>query len=327
MGAFDAHGVNVTGGGPGSEEQKCPIFIVEADPTHCDMKNHLTTILVVCAALAAHRSAAQFDALPDSNATWTTSFWIGPGYPYEGYFHEYAPVDPDTIIGGEVFKKLLETNNFGGPYSAGALRDNEEGQVYYCPNSGSPVLLYDFDVLPGDTIQDVMGLWVDDVGVYSVDTIVVNGTERKRIGLECLSSPGFASAYWIQGIGGNGGLLLTNACPSVSGSGTLICMTANDTIQYGLNVGSIGACDIFLGKGNATMNSDPTVYPNPSNGSFMFTSTAAPGSRWKVRDANGRELIDVEGDTIDLRGHAPGIYFAEFSTAYGNHRVPLMLTP
>ncbi len=281
-------------------------------------------ILAICASLAGGRSFAQFDALPDSNATWTTSFWIGPGYPFEGYFYQYDLIDPDTLIGGEGFKRLAETNNFGGPYYGGALRDNEAGQVYFCPSSETmPVLLYDFDVLPGDTVEDVMGLWLGDVGVYSVDTIVVNGTQRKRIGIECLASPGFASAYWIQGIGGTGGLLHTSACPSVSGTGALICMTENDTIQYGLNVGSVGACDIFLGEGSGTVDAAPIMFPNPSDGSFRFNTTVL---RCVVRDAGGRELMKIDGTEIDLGGHAPGIYFAEVSTASGVQRFPLILT-
>ena len=290
------------------------------------MTARTTLAMALCASLGPAQLAAQFDALPDSNATWTTSFWIGPGYPYEGYFHQYDPIDPDTMIGGELFHRLSETNNLGGPYYGGALRDNEAGQVYYCQNGEiTPVLLYDFDVLPGDTVEDVMGLWLDDVSVYSVDTIVVNGTQRKRIGIECLGSPGFASAYWIQGIGGTGGLLHTNACPSVSGSGVLICMTDNDTIQYGMNVGSVGSCDIFLGAQPEVNHAEPLVFPNPSDGSFTFTWTGDPVLRCVVRDAGGRELMEVGGAEIDLRGHAPGIYIAEVTTANGMQRVPLIL--
>lgn len=53
--------------------------------------------------------SAQFDALPDSNATWTETFWIGPGYPYEGYFHTYDTASPDSVYNGEVYQKLLST--------------------------------------------------------------------------------------------------------------------------------------------------------------------------------------------------------------------------
>ena len=58
--------------------------------------------------------SAQFDALPDSNAAWTETFWIGPGYPYEGFFHTYDTTSPDTVYNGNVYQKLLTTysNNF-----------------------------------------------------------------------------------------------------------------------------------------------------------------------------------------------------------------------
>lgn len=270
---------------------------------------------------------AQFDALPDSNATWMVSFWIGPGYPYEGYFYEYEPVDPDTMIAGEVFKKLLVTGNFGGSGYAGAVRDNGTGQVYFCePGGTTPALLYDFDVLPGDTVFDVFSGWMEDVLVHEVDTVVFNGRPRKRIGLACPTSPGWSANYWIQGIGGLGGFFFNNVCGSVSGIGSLICMTENDTVQYGMNEGSIGVCDIFLGAETQMIDAGAVAFPNPSDGSFTLNWTGDPVLRCVVRDAGGSELMEVDGTLIDLRGHAPGIYLAEITTAKGVDRVPLILT-
>ncbi len=289
------------------------------------MGTQLRNAIAFTSLFASLPGVAQFNALPDSNATWMTSFWIGPGYPYEGYFHEYDPIDTDTIIGGEVYRRLLLTDNFGGSYYAGALRDNELGQVYYCAPSDTPKLLYDFDVLPGDTVQDVMGIWVDDIGVYSVDTITVNGTLRKRIGIECLSSPGFASGYWIQGIGGTGGLLLTNACASVSGSGTLVCMTENNTIQYGDDVGSVGACDIYLEVAEEQVIPTVSLRPNPSQGQFQIGVEEEEILQCTVFDPQGRSVLRARDNHIDLSGHAPGVYTVVVQTDHGMLHAPLVL--
>ncbi|MBP6574582.1 MAG: T9SS type A sorting domain-containing protein [Flavobacteriales bacterium] len=289
------------------------------------MRTQLRNAIAFTSLFASLPGVAQFNALPDSNATWMTSFWIGPGYPYEGYFHEYDPINTDTIIGGEVYQRILLTDNFGGSYYAGALRDNELGQVYFCAPSDTPKLLYDFDVLPGDTVQDVMGIWLDDIGVYSVDTILVNGTPRKRIGIECLSSPGFASGYWIQGIGGTGGLLLTSACASVSGSGTLVCMTENDTIQYGTNVGAIGACDIYLGMVEENETPSVSLRPNPSQGQFLIGVDKELILHCSVFDPQGRTVLRVRENTIDLSGHAPGVYTVLVQTDHSMLRAPLVL--
>jgi Secretion system C-terminal sorting domain len=291
------------------------------------MRTQLRNAIAFTSLFPSLTGVAQFNALPDSNATWMTSFWIGPGYPYEGYFYQYDPIDPDTIIGGEVFQRLLQTNNIGGAFYAGALRDNELGQVYYCAPSASPVLLYDFDVLPGDTVDDVMGIWMDDVGVYSVDTITVNGTQRKRIGLECLTSPGFADVYWIQGIGGIGGLLHTTACPSVSGIGTLKCMTENDVIQYGTNVGAIGACDVYLGMVEESETPSVSLRPNPSEGQFFVDVEKGQILQCTVFDPQGREVHQVRGNTLDLSGHAPGMYTVVVMTDQKTLRSALILEP
>ena len=288
------------------------------------MKTPIRALILFPLALAGQAVHSQFDAIPDSNATWTTSFWIGPGYPYEGYFYEYDMVQPDTLIGGDVFKRLLQTNNLGGPFYSGALRDNGAGQVYYCPSGSTPVLLYDFDVQPGDTVSDVNGIWLHDVVVYSVDTIVVNGTDRKRIGVECDALQGFAAAYWIQGIGGTGGLLHTDPCPSVSGTGTLICMTENDTVQYGLNVGGLGACDIFLGMATSD-GSAAQVAPNPSTGIFTVSVEGGLVPACRVLDLQGREVLRTVGGTIDLGTRPSGTYLLIVSTDRGSWRTPLLL--
>lgn len=277
------------------------------------------------ALLTGFSGRTQFDAIPDSNATWMVSFWIGPGYPYEGYFYQYDAVSPDTVIAGDVFKKLLVTGNLGGVSYAGAVRDNGLGQVYYCDAGlSTPALLYDFDVLPDDTVFSTFSWWMEDMIVEEVDTIVINGTLRKRIGLTCAMTPGGVTAQWIQGIGGLGGFYFNNACGSVSGTGTLICMTENDTIQYGNNVGDVGACDIYLDATEHSAASQVLAMPNPSSGLFML-NTADPRAQVTVFDAQGREVMRTIGPVIDLRDRPAGIYSALLLTGRGVARALLVV--
>jgi hypothetical protein len=264
---------------------------------------------------------AQFDALPDSNATWTETFWIGPGYPYEGYFHTYDIASPDTIYNGEVYRKLLSTyaNNFSivGTGYGGAIRDNGLGQVYYwAPGEPDPALLYDFDVQVGDTVEDVHSIWTQDVRVYSVDQITVNGTSRKRIGLECLDQPGFIGAYWIQGIGGVGGLFRTSACPSVSGTGALVCMTVNDTVQWGVNVGGVGDCSLLLGTAEASLDQGVSLSPNPAEDQLAITCASGAPVRVQVLAMDGRVILHrpLVTRTVDVAALPTGVYLLR---AYG----------
>jgi len=285
--------------------------------------------VVIIAALSASPAAAQFDALPDSNATWTETFWIGPGYPYEGFFHTYDTTSPDTVYNGDVYQKLLSAyaNNFNifGTGYGGALRDNGLGQVYYwAPGEPDPVLLYDFDVQVGDTVEDVYSIWTQDVRVYSVDQITVNGTQRKRIGLECLDQPGFIGAYWIQGIGGIGGLFRTTACPSVSGSGALVCMTVNDTVQYGLNVGAVGDCSLLLGQSDLDVAEESLViYPNPATDRLTIGSLGNGRVNAEVFGPDGRSVLvqRLSGSELNIAALSPACYWLKVSEASGRVRM------
>lgn len=283
--------------------------------------------LVLCA-LATH---AQFDALPDSDATWAVSFWVGPGYPHEGEYYFYDELSPDTLLAGLDFKKLRASYSSGGyvyegSNYAGALRDNGLGQVFFVePGSDEPWLLYDFDVLPGDTVSDVYSLWMEDVIVFEVDTIVLNGRPRKRIGLACLTSPDWSAYHWIQGIGGVGGLFYTNTCGSVSGSGVLVCMSENDTIQYGGSEGSPGMCDLYLGTDEAITPTTITVAPNPSSGSFAIAAGKEAVLGCTVFDAYGAIVLDTPGSSVDLSRRVPGVYGLVARTGKGTFRTLLLL--
>jgi hypothetical protein len=285
--------------------------------------------VVIIAALSASPAAAQFDALPDSNATWTETFWIGPGYPYEGFFHTYDTTSPDTVYNGDVYQKLLSAyaNNFNifGTGYGGALRDNGLGQVYYwAPGEPDPVLLYDFDVQVGDTVEDVYSIWTQDVRVYSVDQITVNGTSRKRIGLECLDQPGFIGAYWIQGIGGIGGLFRTSACPSVSGTGALVCMTVNDTVQWGVNVGAVGDCSLLLGQKDVEVGEEPLlIYPNPATDQLTIARVGNGRVDVEVLGADGRSVLvaPLIGTELSICTLPAGAYALKAREASGKVRV------
>jgi hypothetical protein len=228
-----------------------------------------------------------------------------------------------------VYQKLLTTysNNFiiWGTGYGGALRDNGLGQVYYwAPGEPDPVLLYDFDVQVGDTVEDVYSIWTQDVRVYSVDQITVNGTQRKRIGLECLDQPGFIGAYWIQGIGGIGGLFRTTACPSVSGIGALVCMTVNDTILWGANVGAVGDCSLLLGQSDLDVAEESLViYPNPATDRLTIGSLGNGRVNVEVFGPDGRSVLvqRLSGSELNIAALSPACYWLKVSEASGRVRM------
>lgn len=222
-------------------------------------------------------SHAQFHALPTGDAVWVESFYIGPGYPHEGKLTEMWSSDPDTLIGGQTYRKVRG-------YHHGAIRDDLQGRVYYVPSgTDSEVLVYDFDVLPGDERQVYHWMFgMVGVVVSFVDTIPINGVPRKRIGFGDVGDPFVA---WIQGIGSTGGFLDPCRCASVSGMTSLVCMSEDGTVQYGWNVGSIEDCAIYLGlEPDGPMGRTLVVHPNPGNDRLWID---------RPKDARGRVMVTV----------------------------------
>jgi hypothetical protein len=186
----------------------------------------------------------QFIALPDSNASWITNTYFGPD-PVGSVAFYLEPFDHDTLINDTLFSALFSFDAWVGTAASfcGGLYDNGSGQVYYYnPPTGRSYLLYDFDVLLGDTIHQVWiggcsyeGDYVQAMYADSVDTISINGVLRKRIGIQkaSLGLPhGEINHWWVQGVGGTGGLLSTIGSSTVSYSDWLECMSTNDTTWW-----------------------------------------------------------------------------------------------
>lgn len=248
----------------------------------------------------------QFDALPDSNAQWKVDYVEGSDYYYSNY---YWISDIDTMIDGSQFH-ILPTNEF--------INDNESGQVYI-HSDGETHLLYDFDVEVGDTVFDVFirEMPVQDMQIISVDTVSISGKYRKRIGIEDIDgSLSSETQYWIQGIGGTGGLLTTCNC-IYPPSPILVCMSANDTIQLGFDEGYPGHCfqinDIDVEE--ISFKDRIAVFPNPSTGLFHLGQSAEQISLY---NAQGRLLFQQYGREVDLSAYPPGVYTAVVQTARGN---------
>ena len=214
----------------------------------------------------------------------------------------------DTIIDGDQYVVLSTTQ---------LINDNGIGQVYI-RSDGETHLLYDFDVEVGDTVFDVyiMEMPLQDMRIISVDTILITGKYRKRIGIEDIDgSLSSETPYWIQGIGGTGGLTTTCNC-IYPPSPILVCMSANDTIQLGFDEGYPGHCFQIgnIGMGEFNIANSPLATPNPSSG--LFHLSQAP-KQITVYNAQGKQLFRQHGNEVDLSAYPPGVYPAVVQTERG----------
>ncbi len=246
---------------------------------------------------------AQFPSFPDHNAVWVETVHEGPDL-IEIYAYHIKQAQNDTMINGASYTTLWAgLENQGGGF-AGGIKEETDGKVYYYhPNSDSTYLLYDFDPLLGDSME----VWVGNIlysgpltqmmYVGSIDTLYNNnGTMYKSIGIlsqSALEGAQGITQWWIQGVGGTGGLFTTIGSLSLSQATGHACMSHNDTLWPD---GVPGSCASIMSIPSRT-SPEFDIWPNPTAGLF---TVRMPLERAKVQefllfDALGRQIpINVE---------------------------------
>lgn len=163
-----------------------------------------------------------------------------------------------------------------------------------------------------------MMMYVDSIEVLLNN----NGTSYKRIGIQSeaaiLGGQGVVD-WWVEGVGGTGGLLSTIGSGSVSVYTNMVCMQYNDSIWPG---GSPGYC--WPTSIDEHLRSRVLVHPNPSSNSFTL-SIGSDLFSVAVFDPQGREVLRTRERSIDLTGHAAGLYTAVVTTEQGRQAVRLVL--
>jgi hypothetical protein len=118
------------------------------------------------------------------------------------YFNDYY-IEKDTTINTISYSAIIinSANEPVNPYSyrVGYIRSDEKKVFYKQTADREEFLLYDFGLIAGDTCHAYYDLNESVLHtVLSVDTIMVNGIERKRLLVE--SDFGWPS-YWVEGVG------------------------------------------------------------------------------------------------------------------------------
>lgn len=278
------------------------------------------------------RLSAQWSTFPDSNASWQTNtyeFWTLT----ESTIHFFVEASNDTLINDTTFTKLYGVDALAPstPDYCGGLFDNGAGQVFYHhPNSGITYLLYDFSLTEGDSASIAIGEVFDSqfyfqvLYVASVDTVVIEGQPRKRLGVQdhgAYVGGETVIHWWIEGIGGTGGLFLTSGTPVLDGLVVLNCMSANDTIWWGAS--GIGDCmDGLSVFENGTLHYDPWLHPSITD-DLLFIDTPDDGAaRSRIVSIDGRYCSAWQRTSGVLSvAHLPaGSYVLEWRNAAGTLR-------
>jgi hypothetical protein len=197
-------------------------------------------------------------------------------------------VDGDTTINSKTYYKLYKSGTayydpifyYDHAY-VGGIRDDINIFYYLEKNHSMEVVLYDFDIITGDTVRTSVET---GMVVKSVE-LLENG--RKKINIiktdfqqgKCLN---WSNSFFIEGIGSMGGLFFVNPCNHVGfRENYLVCYTENGQLVYQSSL-SPKNCDIGTPiRLTNQETADIRLYPTPakdyliiewSEASFQFGS-------------------------------------------------------
>ena len=148
----------------------------------------------------------------DNNRQKWNVVYIGvtPNYPND-YHTEIQSIRDDINLDGVDYKLVWKEDVYDSKRIAGAVRE-EDKRVYFRriieQNYQEEVLLYDFNLMVGDTVTvNWMG---QQLMVLEESEVEVDGTMRRQLGLGRYSvgyPPTEVDEYWIEGVGSTFGFL------------------------------------------------------------------------------------------------------------------------
>ena len=246
----------------------------------------LFTLIILLASTATF--AQNYFPLVRPNLVWQ----VMHGYTATICFFEYGEQNyfqGDTLVSGYIYQKIyfnpiisLIGNPFCPPYAVsgtsqaccGLMREDTIARkvFMYNYNSNSEELLYDFNLVAGDTLNSISGMWliVDSVSTISLPNIGV----RKIFYLN-------SGENYIESIGGSNGIgyPLSNA---IGYTYEPICISENNIPIWGGCFGTVGI--------NENLQESKKVYPNPFVNEVTF----------KVNHSEETEIIMYNGISNEI---------------------------
>ncbi|PCI93678.1 MAG: hypothetical protein COB15_15985 [Flavobacteriales bacterium] len=266
---------------------------------------------------------------PTNNSFWRFNWGI-PGCISQFITDYQYQITGDTIIGLNNYHKLKTSGTFncrtpGVPTKpsgyVGAYRNDILAKKVYIiePDSINEQILYDFNLVAGDTIKGYMVKQaINKIGptyfavIDSIDSLLINGNYRKRWNYSTNTSLSY-SGNIIEGIG-NTYDLLGGLRSGFDDNGNLICHSKNGIIIYGT-----GSCTLVSTKEDINKIGTVEIYPNPTHS--VLNIKISSSSNFKLFDLTGKTLIKKQlssnTNRLDVSKYPKGIYFYQLISEQG----------
>lgn len=255
--------------------------------------------------------AASTQGFVSEENTWNVKATGFPGFlGTESYM-----IDGDSSLNGLDYKIMWRTMDSVDIYWSymGLLREETDIVYYIQEGKDSESVLYDFNLLPGDTAWIInMFCWEDiPAMIIDLDTVEYFGVERRR--WELYAEWGYPE-YWIEGIGSNLGPLhslysLCIVCPTWD----LLCFH-NEGQQFYQMPGTNSCYVTNVGIGEEDMEIGLQIFPNPAREKFEVRSAEFEVDLVEVYDLSGKKHLEKHFPSggknveVNLNGLPAGMY-------------------
>ena len=261
-------------------------------------------------------SQSNYTQIPESNAVWKIVYYCPQPAPFS--FCEWISdsIAGDTTISGLLFHKILRTTYdafcndvviLQPTYHGSFRQDTVNKKVYYLEPSGQENLLYDFDLAIGDTVNTYNTCSLRRV--VEIDSLLINGTFRKRYKLEELLIQCGDPYYIIEGVGCNNGFTeqMTNL------NSFLACFKNGNNVEY-MDSATIDCHSpydtCFTSYTSSLNNSFKYPYPNPTANNIQIDNELLP-TKYILQSLTGKILCEgyLVENPIKIPPLENGLYF------------------
>lgn len=265
------------------------------------LQTYLVILLTVVNGIVASAQPGA-PSLNDSTGVWRVDFITDNGsggtwFSFDQYQYAFGG---DTVLGGNVYAALYKGGHSweGDFYQGttwnhayynhvycGAVREQDGKWYIYGSNGVLPEqehLLYDFTLNAGDELPPGFCNYGAPLTVTSVDTVLINAIERRRLFIG--DNPGPGATFYIEGVGSNAGLI--EPMQQFEYLWNLVCY-AEEGVPVWNEPGS--SCDLTVGVPACRPGEEALrVSPNPVKGVARIDFPA-------IKTRGQLELIDLQG--------------------------------
>ena len=230
-------------------------------------------------------------------------------------------IEGDTLLENVVYKKMFATKHedLTRWWLHGLIRENEAKQVFYRQWGGgqldSEKLIYDFSMLPGDSI--LVWPWQEEYLFLQriSDTVLEDGNIRKKYSFNYNDDFCYGcTEFWIEGVGSQWGY--PGDAYLLGGSNRLLCSFENEELVWH---------DPYFGEcfytnwdwdeiGEYEKKDEIVLYPNPVK-EQVFLGNAL--REVELFNAFGQLMYKGTTNMIDVRDWPNGMYFIRVTDEKG----------